>query len=624
MAKQYGNQLVNGVMGGVRRLSGWAMPKAKPFQEMGASGTAVWGGFIQNREKSPQWVGQQKYVTSQDLATNISIIAAGVHYFLNLIAHPNWTVRPSDDENPESVRLAEWVEDVLLSCDTPWYRIVRKGGMYRFHGFGIQEWTAIKRSDGSIGFKDVEARPQHTIRQWDTDSDGNILGVWQRNPQTGQLLGIPRGKMLYLVDDTLTDSPEGIGMFRHMADPYNRIKRLFELELRAYERDMRGIPIGRAPLTALNQAVKANAITQAQATAMVDSIKNLIKTEVQGSSTGVLLDSQAYTNTTVGGPTISSVQQWGFDLLQGPGKGFTEISAAIDRTQREMARIIGVEHLMLGDHGGNRALSQDKSRNLYLIANSVLSNIATQAEHDLLMPLWSLNGFDADLMPTLETEDVTFKDVDSVSGTLQKMAQAGAVLAPNDPVIDDVRDLLGVSRTPEQTNEQDLGDSQSFDESTSSDGSAGIDPDTQRPPSDNADGGYSGQPSALTAKGVGKGGRRPFVGWGKVVKSIDQQAKPIKNPIWPGNHPGEVEDDWPGEHSAALPLGTRLAGDKKPKPSRKSPTAGWAKRNAHKYNADVNPTAQIDNEGMLPPPVPTKKPKMRRHKKRLGGYKISR
>jgi len=40
-----------------------------------------------------------------------------------------------------------------------------------------------------------------------------VIGVWQRHPQTGQLIGLPRGKLVYLVEDTLTDSPERCGSF---------------------------------------------------------------------------------------------------------------------------------------------------------------------------------------------------------------------------------------------------------------------------------------------------------------------------------------------------------------------------------------------------------------------------
>jgi hypothetical protein len=432
-------------------------PPPVPFKEMGTSGTAVYGGYVQVKERSPKWTGRQKWVTASEMAVNTSIIAAGVHYFLNLVAYPSWTFQPHDEEDEESLALAEFTEHVLNDMDTPWYKIVRRACMYRFHGFGIQEWTAKHRDDGLIGFKDIESRPQQTIEQWDVDVDGTVLGVWQRSPQTGNMLGIPRDKVLYLVEDTLTDNPEGIGMFRHMASPYERLMQLQNLEMRAYERDLRGTPIARAPLTFLDRAIKNGDISQADADALVAKFEALVALQVKQSDTGLVLDSMPYFSDSEAGDQVSGVPQWGFELLSGGGVGHGEIAAAIDRVQREIARIIGVEHLMMGDMGGNRALSEDKSRNLYLIANSVLKYIASAVKQDILVPLWRLNGFPLNKMPEPKPEDVTFKNAEAITNALGKMASAGATLAPNDPVVNDIRDLLGVSRQPEDLAAQGAG-----------------------------------------------------------------------------------------------------------------------------------------------------------------------
>ena len=449
--------LLSSVRSGLGRL--WLAgrvptPPPKPFAEMGVAGTAVWGGYVQVKEKSPDWVGRQKYVTSTELAVNTAIVSAGVHYFLNLVAYPKWNIRPSDDDDEEAIALAEFVENVFSHMTSPWYKIVRRAAMYRFHGFGIQEWTALKRKDGLIGFKDIEARPQHTIEQWDVDVDGTVLGMWQRSPQTGQLLGIPRKKVLYLVEDTLTDSPEGMGMFRHMADSYNRLKQLQELEIRAYERDLRGIPIGRAPISRINQAVSQNIITSADAQQMINDMRAMVQLQVKQSDTGLVLDSIPYFSQAADGEQVSAVPQWGFDLLSGAGVGYGEIASAIDRVQREMARIMGIEHLMMGDVGGNRSLAEDKSRNLYLIANSVLKYIVSQADKDILNVLWKLNGFPMSKKPLIKAEDVTFKNADAITSALGKLAQAGATLAPNDPVVNSVREILGVDLIPKEIIEQ--------------------------------------------------------------------------------------------------------------------------------------------------------------------------
>lgn len=432
--------------GFMSRLSGMILPRAKPFKEMGSSGTPVFGGFIQNRERSSKWQGSERYRLASEIVVNTSIVAASVHYFLNLLAHPQWNVSPAN-ETDEAKRLADLTAKLLFNdLLSPWSAVIRRCGMYRFHGFGILEWTAIRRKDGTTGFLDIESRPQHTIERWEVDGNGAVTGVYQRNPQTSELLGLPRGKIVYLVEDTLTDSPEGLGIFRHLLDPYERLRSYLKLESRGFERDLRGTPIGRAPLSLLEKAVQEQRLSPDERDRLLADMDAFIRMQVKSEDTGMLLDSQPYESMAADGAKVASAMQWGMELLTGSAAGLMELNTAIDRIQREMARIIGTEHLMMGDTGGNRALAVDKSRNLYLIANSVLGYIRSVLNRDTIDPLWTLNGWDEDLKPTLEVEDVAFKDVSQVTAALRDMATAGAVLAPDDPAINDVRDLLGIER----------------------------------------------------------------------------------------------------------------------------------------------------------------------------------
>jgi hypothetical protein len=275
-----------------------------------------------------------------------------------------------------------------------------------------------------------------------------VTGCYQRSPHTAEIIGLPRSKLIYLVDDTISDSPEGLGIFRHLAEPYERLMGFQQLEVRAFERDLRGTPIGRAPLTMINRAIAENQITKAEGDAIVNHLRDFVQTEIKKSDTGIVMDSMIYETQSATGIGMTGTPQWGIDLLSGSAAGLGELGQAIDRLQHEMARIIGTESLMLGDQGGNRALALDKSRNLYLVANSVLNNIATAYEADFIIPLLDLNGIDHELKPSFEVEDVAFKDVMEVTTALATMAKSGAPLSPDDPAIDDVRDLLGISRAP--------------------------------------------------------------------------------------------------------------------------------------------------------------------------------
>jgi len=425
-----------------------------PFDTVGAPGTAIYGGFIVENEKDNRLTGRQKYLTYSNMIANSAIVSAGVRFFLNLVAKAKWQVEPTDGSS-EAEEMAEQIEKIMHGMTTPWHRVVRRAAMFRFYGFSVQEWTMRREEDGTLVFQDIEPRPQNTIERWDTDRSGTVLSIIQRSPQTQQDLFIPRGKCLYLVDDTINDSPEGVGLFRHLAKSFARLERYEILEGWGFERDLRGTPIGRGPLAELEKMVKAGQLSAQQAADLRAPIETWIKNALKGKDTSLFLDSAPHRGTGEQQTPVAS-KQWDIELLQGDGGPHTEIAAAIERVNREMARILGVEQLLLGsDSAGSFALSRDKTQSFGLLVDGTLNEIKATFEKDFLDPLFELNGWDKDLKPTFKTEQVQYRDIEQLSAVLKDLAAAGAPLGINDPAVNTMRDLAGLPDAPEE-DETDL------------------------------------------------------------------------------------------------------------------------------------------------------------------------
>lgn len=426
-----------------------------PYESVGAPGAIVYAGFLVEEEKDSRLIGLQKYKTYSDILANTSIVAAGVRYFLNLVGKAGWRVEPAD-ETPEAERLAELVESIMDDMVTPWNKIVRRAAMSRLYGFSIQEWTAVRREDGAIGYKDIEPRAQKTIDRWDTDMSGNLLGVVQRRPQDGRYIYLPREKIIYIVDDSLDDNPQGLGLFRHMAKAAHRLERYELLEGWAFERDLRGTPIGRGPLAEIQRQVDQGLISAADAVALRKPIEDFIKKALRGKDTGIFLESTPYRGTGDNN-TPANIRQWDVELLKGPGQGHEAVAAAIERVNRELARIMGVEHLLLGSSSsGSFALSKDKNQSFGLIVDSTLTEVKETFQTDFLDPLWLLNGWPRELKPTFKTEQIQYRDIEQVTSALEQLAKAGAPMLPGDPAVNEVRSQLGLSDQPEEE-DLDLG-----------------------------------------------------------------------------------------------------------------------------------------------------------------------
>lgn len=422
--------------------------QANPAEMKGVSGTPVYNGFIQINEKKTELVGQNRWDTYGDIMRNVSIVAAGMRYYLNLVSQPAWKAMPADKSGAKGEKIAEHVQRCMDKMMTPWNRVVKRTALFRTHGFSIQEWSARKEKDGSVGMNDVQSRPQPTIHQWDTTQQGEIRGVVQLSPHDGKTIYLPRAKFIYCVDDSIIDSPEGLGLLRHLAEPTRILHRYQQLEGWGFETDLRGIPIGRAPLQVLEDLVRNNTITSEQRDAIIDPLATFIQNHIKNPKLGILLDSVTY-DSQDDASTPSSNKQWDLDLLKAGATGQAEVAAAIERQMRDIARVLGVEHLLMGDNGvGSFAMAKDKSHNFALMIDSTLRDIRQAFTTDWVARIMELNGWDESLTPTLVTDKLQYRSAEQVTAALADMARAGAVLAPNDPVVDALRDLLGLPHAP--------------------------------------------------------------------------------------------------------------------------------------------------------------------------------
>jgi len=436
-------------------LAPFRRKRVSPTKRAGTIGTAVHGGYVQSVEDNSDLTGRKKFETYSEMLVGVSIIGAGVRYFLNLISKPEWTVEPPEDSGDAGQEIADKIAEAVFKMETPWHRVVRRAAMFRYWGFSWQEWTAKKMEDGSIGLLDIEPRAQKTIERWDLDEDGTVHGVVQRSPQTMREHYIPRAKSVYLVDDSLNDSPEGLGLFRHMAELSRQLLRMEQLEGWGYELDCRGMPIARGPFSELQAMVDAGEMTEEKRASIEQPMKDFIENHVQSPQRGLFLDSMTYTTEDEKGAP-SSIYKWTMDLLKAGSTNLGDLNKTIQRKVREIARIMGVETLLVGETGsGSLAMARDKSNNFALIIDSTLKELAEQFEKDIIDPLMALNGWPEDLKPTLKTEKIQHREVTEITQALADMANAGAMLTPEDPAINAVRDLLGIPKITEEMMQQD-------------------------------------------------------------------------------------------------------------------------------------------------------------------------
>lgn len=433
-----------------------AAPTASPGKPSGGDGVVAYGGYLATPEQNSKLVGQRKWTTYAN-AINMAIVATGVRYRCDLLAGTKWSAVPNEFGGEGARRGAEIVERGLLNArmDHPWNAVVRKASLYKLYGFSLHEWMAAPSGiDGAWTFTEIAHRPQYTIDRWNKPSEqASWDAVGQLTP-AGNRYVIPRGRLFYCVDTLLTDLPDGVGLLRHVAQLVDQLTALEAIEGSAFETDIRGTPIGRAPFRDLRREAEGRTgATPAQIDAEVNArtapirtfLQNLIKSPDHPQY--LYLDSGTYTGADPN--VISAIKRYEVEILKGDGKGLTELDVAIRRKQLEVARVLGIEFAMLGGGDtGSWALSADKTSLFATSLQTTLSEMAGFATRDLARPLVALNGLDPDTCtPTLVAQPISTEAIVDTCKALQMLSLAA--LAPGDPAINIIRERLHLPPAPE-------------------------------------------------------------------------------------------------------------------------------------------------------------------------------
>ena len=176
---------------------------------------------------------------------------------------------------------------------------------------------------------------------------------------------------------------------------------------------------------------------------MADFIKNYIASP----NRGLYLDSIRYASNDDSGSKPTMAKQWEIELLKGSSNSFRENAMAIERVNREMARILGVEQLLLGTgSAGSFALSRDKTSTFFLMVESALTEIRDAVQVDLVETLFKLNGWPEAMTPQVHTDTVRFADVEQITAALRDLAQAGVLADPASEAIGEIYDMFGLTR----------------------------------------------------------------------------------------------------------------------------------------------------------------------------------
>ena len=430
-----------------KRISRPQRRTASTTQAQGTRDFPVRTGYVWDNERHAKLRRHLKYRTFSEMVADHPLISASMDLFLSTIQKTKWTFEPIEDD-PDSRRYADGLDEIVRNMDIKLPQVMRRAAMYRYYGFGIQEWIAKKLDSGLIGFKAIEPRGQHTIHRWDISERGEILGVEQYGSEEGRWLYIDRRRMIYCVDDSIHDSPEGLGVFRKLFTTTTRLDAYLMLEEIGFDTDLRGMPIIKAPLGRLAKMVTDGQLKQPEADAIKQVFLDFINEHQKKKSQGMLIDSEPFSDSE-GNP--SNEPQYSVELMRGDtGSVHADLATAIQRERSNLALVLSSAFLLLGQDGaGSLALSRIQIEVFIRSVEAVLEYLSSVFERDFIKRAAELNGWDESKLPEMVFEAPKMQDILEITEALRNMATAGGPLHQEDPVFDELRAMMGLCKRPE-------------------------------------------------------------------------------------------------------------------------------------------------------------------------------
>lgn len=436
--------------------------KAAARKAPGVDGVVAYAGWIQSNERNSKLVGQQKWIEFAN-AYQHPVVAIAVLLRWALWLGVKWSLQENTSGSPAAKKGLEVCEQGLLKArlSKPWNKVVAKAANKQFfEGFSIHATGVGRRKDGTVVFTEIEHRPPHTIEQWWRESRGDrgpFVEVTQRTV-SGQTADIPLDECLYLVNDAISDTPDGTGVLRLVLERLRRVSKYEGLEGREMFTNMGGMPIPRAPIEEIRAATTGtDAQKDAAVVAMTQALRDVAGERVKSPETQpyMMLDSATFKGSNP--DAISAIKKWDIEIVKGEVSGLVEIRKTITDETLQVARVLGIEFVMVGggDTAGTFGMHESKVDMFVDTMNAQKLDIAGSAEQQLLRRLCVLNGLDPDeACPTLVASPIKRADVMKAVETIAKLNMAG--LPKNHPAKPQVFEAVELAWQEEDESEDML------------------------------------------------------------------------------------------------------------------------------------------------------------------------
>jgi hypothetical protein len=394
--------------------------KVSRYQEIGVASdyNPNWG--LRQDEYLADLRGERGIKRLREMASNDPIVGAILSAMDLMIRSTPVRVEGGSDE------ARELVEDSLHKMPQQTFEEFLSDVLsFLPYGFSIFEIVARRPSEdpkGRVTLKKLAPRAQWTIDRFETNENGDVLGVWQT--ATIRSGYIPYGKMLHFRTASRQNDPAGLSVLRNAYQPWYFARRIQEIEAVAIERELNGLPLVRIPSEYL-----APDASDAQR-AFVNQISAIARDVKRNEQGYIIVPSDVYEDADGKLTTTRLVE---FELIASQGKRDIDTHQVVLRYQQDMARSALADFVMLGANDrGSFALSKSKADLFLQALTGYVSAIASVLNRTLVPKLLQWNGIPLEDAPKIVFGRVAPVNLDELGNYIQRVGGVGLNLTDED------------------------------------------------------------------------------------------------------------------------------------------------------------------------------------------------
>jgi hypothetical protein len=412
--------------------------------QAGGTGLQSYGGFIRE-EWHPHLRGNKGTRMYREMADNEPVIGATLYVIEMMLRQAKIRIEPKDD-GPMYQECADFVQSCLddilenggwdgvmreiLSCVVFGWSWLEK--VYKYRGGPtnpVAEFRS-KHNDGMIGWRTFAPRAQESLLHWNMTPQGEVLGMVQILPNSGETRTVPRCKSLHFRIRGTKGNPEGYSLLRPAYTSYYHKKHMQFVEALGIERYLAGMPVMNVPASMLSPTATADQ------QAALASYKDLVRKIRRDEQDGIVLPSETLADGKPSG--------FKFSLVGGGGNRPADVDPVIQRYDQRIAMSLLTQFLLLGSQGvGSFALSSSQTNLFSTGLGTILDMICEEFTNSAIPELCELNGFSAECAPVMTHGDVESPDLAALGQFVSSMVNAGA-LRPDETLEEYLREIASL------------------------------------------------------------------------------------------------------------------------------------------------------------------------------------